>query len=108
MTNAEKLTQLKALLQITDGAQDATLAVYLDLAKAEILSWLYSGRTPDGVEDVPTRYEPTQIMACVAGFSQAGAEGQLSHSENSISRVWKYDSMVSFIRNHVTAYVGVV
>ena len=46
MTDAEKLVQLKALLQITDTTQDTTLAVYLSLAKSEILSWLYSGKTP--------------------------------------------------------------
>ena len=108
MTDAEKLVQLKTLLQITDTTQDATLAVYLTLARDEILSWLYSGKTPEGVTDVPARYVPTQIMACVAGFSQGGADGQLTHSENGVSRSWKYDSMVAFIRSHVAAYVGVV
>ena len=32
MTDAEKLSQLKALLQITDTTQDAILTVYLTLA----------------------------------------------------------------------------
>ena len=108
MTDDPKLVQLKALLQITDTTQDSVLAVYLELARDEILSWLYSGKTPEGVTDVPKRYIPTQIQAVVVGFSQSGADGQLSHSENSISRTWKYDSMVAFIRSHVAAYVGVV
>ena len=108
MTDAEKLSQLKALLQITDTTQDATLAVYLSLAKSEILSWLYSGKTPEGVTDVPVQYEPTQVMACVAGFSQSGADGQLTHSENGISRTFKHEDMVAYIRSHVAAYVGVV
>ena len=97
MTDDPKLVQLKALLQITDTTQDSVLAVYLELARDEILSWLYS-----------KRYIPTQIQAVVVGFSQSGADGQLSHSENSISRTWKYDSMVAFIRSHVAAYIGVV
>lgn len=108
MTDAEKLVQLKALLQITDTTQDATLAVYLSLSKSEILSWLYSGNTPDDVVDVPERYEPTQIMACVVGFGQAGAEGQLTHSENGISRAWSHEDMVAYIRSHVAAYAGVL
>jgi len=108
MTDAEKLSQLKALLQITDTTQDATLAVYLSFAKSEILSWLYSGKTPEGVTDVPVQYEPTQVMACVAGFSQSGADGQLTHSENGISRTFKHEDMVAYIRSHVAAYVGVV
>ena len=108
MTDAEKLAMLKSLLDITDTTQDATLTVYLTLAEKEILSWLYSGKTPDGVEGVPVQYEPTQIMAVVNGFSQAGAEGQLSHSENGVSRSWKHEDMVAYIRSHVAAFVGVV
>lgn len=108
MTSAEKLTQLKALLKITDTTLDTELAVYLDFAKAEILAWLYSGKTPTEVVDVPAQYEPTQIMACIAGYSQSGAEGQLSHSENSVSRTWKHEDMVAYVRSRVGPYVQVV
>jgi hypothetical protein len=108
MTDESKLVQLKALLQITDTTQDATLAVYLTLARDEILSWLYSGKTPEGVSDVPARYEPTQVMSVVAGYGLQGAENQTAHSENGISRTFKYEDMISYIRSHVAAYVGVV
>ena len=108
MTDAAKIDQLKALLQITDTTQDATLAVFLSLAKSEILSWLYSGKTPDGVTDVPARYEPTQVMSVVAGYGLQGAENQTAHSENGISRTFKHEDMISYIRSHVAAYVGVV
>lgn len=108
MTDAEKLVQLKALLQITDTTQDATLAVYLSLSKSEILSWLYSGKTPEGVTDVPERYEPVQVMAVVVGYSQQGAEGQLTHSENGVSRAWKHEDMVAYIRSRVIPFVGVL
>lgn len=108
MTFADKLTQLKAILQISGTEQDATLSAYLSLAKSEILAWLFSGDPPDSVTDVPARYEPVQIMAVVHGFSQSGAEGQLSHSENGVSRTWKYEDMVAYIRSHVAAYVRVM
>jgi hypothetical protein len=108
MTQAEKLTKLKTLLNITGTEQDATLTVFLELSKSEILAWLYSGKTPEGVTDVPAQYEPTQVMACVAGFSQGGAEGQIAHSENGISRTWKYEDMVAYIRSRVCAYVQVI
>ena len=55
MTGEEKLEDLKALMQMTDEAQDSTLAVFLALSEKEILSWLYSGKTPDGVTDVPAQ-----------------------------------------------------
>lgn len=108
MTTTEKLECVKALLKITDTTYDAELTVYLSFAKDEIISWLYSGKPPDNLSDVPAQYEPTQIMAVIAGFSQSGAEGQLAHSENGISRTWKYEDMVAYIRSHVCAYVQVI
>lgn len=72
--------------------------------------------TPIDGETITVKYTETPlgefdtvvISACVAGFSQSGADGQLSHSENGISRSWKYDSMVAFLRANVSAYVGVI
>lgn len=107
MTSAEKLAMLKAMPGM-NTVEDATLTVYLDFAKLEILAWLYSGKTPEGVTDVPARYEPTQIMAVVAGYGIAGAENQTAHSENGISRTFKYEDMIAYIRSHVAAYAQVV
>jgi len=108
MTQEEKLSKLKTLLGITSEEQDSLLTVYLDLSKGEILSWMYSGAPPDGVSDVPAQYETTQIMAVVAGYGLSGAENQTAHSENGISRTFKYSDMVDYIRSHVTPYVGVI
>jgi hypothetical protein len=108
MTDAEKLDQLKALLQITDTTQDATLAVFLTFAKNEILAWLYSGKTPDDVTDVPARYEPTQVMACVAGFGLQGLENQTASTESAITRQFKYSNMLEFIRANVVPYAQVM
>lgn len=102
MTNAEKLTTVKTLLE-SDGivAGDALLNTYLDLAKNEILQWKYS-YTPDAMpNEVPAEYEMVQIYAVIAGYSQSGAEGQLVSVENGINRHWKYESMVTWIRSHV-------
>jgi len=108
MTQSEKLTKLKTLLNITGPEQDSVLTVYLDLAKAEILSWMYSGAPPDGVVDVPVQCETTQIMAVVAGFSQSGAEGQLAHTENGIARHWRHEDMTAFVRSRVIPYAVVM
>ena len=108
MTATAKLVQLKALLQITDATKDATLAAYLNFAKLEILSWLYSGDTPDDVTDVPAQYEPTQIAACVVAYGVSGGEGETGHSENGISRTFRYEDMVAYIRTHVYPYVVAV
>ena len=108
MTDAEKLAQVKSLMNITGTDLDAQLAVFLSFAKNEILAWLYNGKTPEGITDVPERYETVQIMAVVYGYGQAGAEGQTAYAENGISRTWKYDSMVAFIRDHVFPYIEVL
>lgn len=108
MTDAEKLAMLKSLLNISDAAQNTQLSAYLSLAKAEILAWLYSGKTPEGVTDVPARYEPTQVMACVAGFGLQGLENQTASTENAITRQFKYSNMLEFIRANVIPYAQVV
>ena len=108
MTDAEKLAMLKSLLKITDTTLDAELAVYISLAKAEILAWLYSGKTPEGVTDVPAQYEPTQIMAVVAGVGLQGLENQTASTENAITRQFRHSSMIEFIRANVIPYAQVV
>ena len=108
MSDAEKLEQVKSLMNITGTDLDAQLAVFLSFAKNEILAWLYNGKTPEGITDVPERYETVQIMAVVYGYGQAGAEGHTAYAENGISRTWKYDSMVAFIRDHVFPYIEVL
>lgn len=109
MTTAEKLTAIKSLLNITDNAQDDVLTTYLTLSRDEILSWIYSatGSIPGDVTDVPMWYEPSQIMSVLAGYGISGAENQMAHSENGISRTFKYEDMISYIRAHVLPYAGV-
>ncbi len=108
MTDAEKLAQVKSLMNITGTDLDAQLAVFLSFAKNEILAWLYSGKTPDDVTDVPERYIPTQVMACVVGFGLQGLENQTASTENAITRQFKYSNMLEFIRANVVPYAQVM
>ena len=108
MTDAEKLAQVKSLMNITGTDLDAQLAVFLSFAKNEILAWLYSGKTPEGVTDVPAQYEPTQVMACVTGFGLQGLENQTASTENAITRQFKYSNMLEFIRANVVPYAQVM
>ena len=101
MTDAVKLQTLKALLaQDENPPSNEVLLAYLDIAKQEIISWRYS-YTAQTITDVPAEYEMTQIYAVLAGFSQSGAEGELSHSENGVSRTWRHADMIAYIRAHV-------
>lgn len=108
MTTAEKLAQLKTFLKITGAEMDADLTAFLAFAKSEILSWLYFGKVPSEVVDVPAMYEPTQIMAVVAGYGLLGVENQTASTENTITRQFKHSSMIEFIRANVIPYAQVV
>lgn len=106
MSNDEKLTMVKALMGISDSKSDEVLEAYLSAAGKEILAWRYSySAQPD---DVPEEYEMAQIHAVIAGYSQSGAEGQMSHSENGIARTFKYPDMLRYIRANVIPLCGVV
>lgn len=110
MTDAQKLLILKTLLD--DGGEvpsDEKLTTYLDLSKAEILSWKYHlvGGVPVGVTEVPELDEGTQIYAVVEGYTHAGAEGEKQHNENGISRQFIYSDLLDYIRNHVLPLVRV-
>lgn len=109
MTDMEKLSMLKSILGFGDNSEDATLTVYLTASQKEILAWRYSySKDASSIIGVPGEYEMTQIFAVVAGYSQSGAENQLSHSENGISRTFKYEDMLAYIHSHVIPFVGVM
>ena len=109
MTDAEKLSAVKSILRITGSDEDALLNSYLSLAASEILSALYAvnGNVPTGAT-MPEKYEVTQIMAVVEGYSQSGAEGETTHNENGINRTFRNADMTEYIRRSVSPYVGVL
>ena len=111
MTDAEKLTVLKIIFDDGSGylPSDETLNTYLNIAKIEILAWMYHlvGGVPEDVTDVPAKYENTQIYAVVAGWTHAGAEGQTVSIENGVHRHFVYTDMLNYIHNNVLPYVRV-
>ena len=111
MTDAEKLTTLKVLLEDGSGymPSDNTLNTYISLSKSEILAWMYHlvGGVPDDVTNVPEKYETVQIYAVIAGWTHAGAEGQTLSIENGVHRDFAYVDMLDYIHNNVLPYVRV-
>ena len=109
MTDYEKLATLKTLL--SDGGalpSDEKLTAYLTLAGAEILNWMYHlvGGVPQEAT-LPDRYTVTQIYAVVAGYTQAGAEGESFHIENGVHSDFIYSDMTDYIHKNVLAYARV-
>ena len=104
MTDAQKLTTLKVLLEDGSGymPSDETLNTYITLSQNEILAWMYHlvGGVPEDVTEVPPKYETIQIYAVVAGWTHAGAEGQTMSIENGVHRTFAYTDMLDYIHNN--------
>ena len=107
MNDTEKLSMVKSMLGFEDTSEDEKLTVYLTVSQKEILGWRYS-YCEEIPTEIPAEYEMTQVFAVIAGYSQSGAEMESQHNENGISRTFKYEDMIAYIRSHVTPFVGVV
>ena len=105
MTDAEKLTMLKALVGENDTAQDTALSVYLSLAQSKILNRAYPYDKTKTV--VPTQYEVLQCEIAAYLWNKRGAEGQISHSENGISRSYENGDVPESMLSAITPYCGV-
>ena len=54
------------------------------------------------------RGKNTMAMACVDIYSKVGAEGQKSHSENSVSRTYESAWITFDLLSHFPNYVGIL
>lgn len=85
MTDAEKVAFVRTIGDFPETDTDAVLSAYLTIAKTEIMNRAY----PYGYTDetpFPSKYDMKQCKIAVYMLNKRGAEGQLSHSENGISR----------------------
>ena len=101
------MTQLERLkIRITENASDMELEDLLESAKAVILSRRFPfGDVPDEIEN---RYKDLQIRIAVELFSKLGAEGELSHSENGVSRSYASAGVSEDLLREITPKGGVV
>ena len=79
---------------------------YTHLAGRKVLNRAYPFR--EDITEVPERYKDVQIRAAVELFSKMGAEGQTSHSENSISRVWESADISNSVLAEIIPHAGVI
>ena len=86
MTDVEKLSMLRVMVgQPNDGDwSDDVLFSYLAIAGQKILNRAYP--YDDTVTEVPRRYGYLQCDIAAYLLNKRGAEGEIAHSENGISR----------------------
>lgn len=106
MTDQQKYNRISILTGVSDSD---LLGEYLNMAETEIIAWMYSSypSIPEGAT-MPPKYEQIQISAVIAALSVQGAEGETTHIENGVHNYFKYEDMVSYIRQHVypLVYLG--
>ena len=101
------MTQLERLkIRITETVNDVELEDLLESAKAVILSRRFPfGDVPEELEN---RYKDLQIRIAVELFNKQGVEGQLSHSENGVSRSYSSAGVSEELLREITPKAGVV
>lgn len=107
MTEAEKLTMLRVMVgQANEGEWvEDTLLSYLKIAGNKILNRAYP--YDDTVTEVPSRYGYLQCEIAAYLLNKRGAEGQLSHGENGISRTYESADVPESMLKEVIPRVGV-
>lgn len=104
MTITEKVVILRDMTKSEDN--DKTLAAYLALAGKAVCNRCYP--YDETKTEVPRRYAMDQIEIAAYLLNKRGAEGQLSHSENGISRSYEAASIPESMLKRITPYCGVV
>lgn len=104
MTKEEKINALKAMVGTDDS--DEVLSTYLLLATKKVLARAYP--YDKTIKDVPEEYEGVQLEIATYLLNKRGAEGQMSHSENGITRSYENADVPSSMLKAITPHCGVI
>lgn len=104
MTREEKINALKAMVGTDDS--DEVLSTYLLLAAKKVLARAYP--YDNTVKEVPEEYEGVQLEIATYLLNKRGAEGQMSHSENGITRSYENADVPSSMLKTITPHCGVI
>lgn len=97
---------LERLKLRTDETDEGLLSDLLESAKSAIMSRRFPyGQWPQEIEP---QYVDLQLRIAIDIYNKAGAEGQLSHSENGIGRTYESSWISEQLLNEIVPYCGVV
>jgi len=102
----DNLTKLKTLIGLNGDSEDAVLKLFLEIAGEKILNRLYPYR--DDIKSVPEKYKNKQVEIAVYLYNKMGAEGEIAHTENGISRSYASADIPEDLLKGITPYVGVI
>ena len=104
MTLDEKLTVLRAMVGGPDT--DDVLSTYFTLAGGKIIAKAFPYRTD--VTEVPAQYDYLHLEIAAYMLNKRGGEGEVSHSENGISRSYENADVPASMLKAITPVVGVL
>ena len=109
MSEIEKLALCRVMVEqpaTAEGWTDDVLMAYLTIAGKKILERRYP--FDDTITEVPTRYGYLQCEIATYLLNRRGAEGEIAHSENGISRTYESASVPESMLKDVTPMCGVI
>ena len=104
MTDSDKLAILRTMLDDTDTTSDEVAESYLAAAEKAVIALVYP--YGDGSEVMPEKYDYEQIEIAVYMLNKRGAEGEVSHSEGGVSRVYESADIPLALRTRITPKAG--
>ena len=108
MTDIEKLALCRTMVEQPNDAEgwsDEVLSSYLTVAGQKILNRAYP--YDDTVTEVPRRYDYLQCEIAAYLLNKRGAEGEVAHSENGISRTYENADVPESMLKDVIPHCGV-
>ena len=109
MTDIEKLALCRVMVEqpaTAAGWSDDVLNAYLTIAGRKIINRAYP--YDDTVIEVPARYGYLQCEIATYLLNKRGAEGEVSHSENGISRTYEKADVPDSMLIDVVPHCGVI
>lgn len=102
------IDNLERLRRRTQEEDIELLEEMLESAKYVILSARFPYQDDDDYPEMPKRYSDLQVRIAEDMYNRIGASGQLSHSENGVSRSWGSEWVSSELLREITPICRVV
>lgn len=105
MDDNKKIEYIQAL---TEEENSTVISFYLDVAKTTILNKLYPFESDEYAREWLSKYDNLQIRMAVYLINKQGAEGETSHSENGVSRMYSSADIPNAMLNEITPFAKVL
>lgn len=101
----DEATKLTMLASMTGEADETVLSTYLSLAAQAVLDRY----DPFGsTEEVPAKYGSVQVEIAAYMLNKRGAEGEVTHSENGVSRTYEDGDIPPTLLRRIIPLAGVI